>query len=438
MANVFEKPSSRIVRSSRPVRRDRVVLAVVDHLRVHLVRQHVAVVVVQEPRDLDVHLARHDAAGRVGGRVQDHELRARREALGEIVGGEREAGLLGDRQRHRRGARPADHRLVDREAGVRVDDLVARVAGREHAEEQERLRARRRPARGRGRSRAGACATGTRPPPRAAPGSRAPGSSGSAPSRSAFATPPRRCAAACRSRARRSGGGSCRWPCASSALARASTSNAVSVPRRERLSAIVIGSPFRGTRCRGRAAGARGSVAIRARSAGTSASSPSAPAITAPTSRKSSASRPRMVAAGVPIRMPLVIIGGRGSNGTALRLTVMAQAASRSSACWPSNAESFRFSSSRWLSVPPETSAWPRRVSVSASAAAFATTCVWYRLERLAAGGLEAHGLGGDGVHQRPALHAGEDGGVDLLGEAGAAQDEARRAGRRASCGWST
>ena len=31
------------------------------------------------------------------------------------------------------------------------------------------------------------------------------------------------------------------WPCASSALARASTSKAVSVPSRERLSAIVIG-----------------------------------------------------------------------------------------------------------------------------------------------------------------------------------------------------
>ena len=35
----------------------------------------------------------------------------------------------------------ADRRLVDGEARVRIDDLVARPAGREHGEEQERLRA---------------------------------------------------------------------------------------------------------------------------------------------------------------------------------------------------------------------------------------------------------------------------------------------------------
>ena len=37
----------------------------------------------------------------------------------------------------------ADHRLVDREARVRVDHLVARLASREHTEEEERLRTRR-------------------------------------------------------------------------------------------------------------------------------------------------------------------------------------------------------------------------------------------------------------------------------------------------------
>ena len=42
-----------------------------------------------------------------------------------------------------------------------------------------------------------------------------------------------------------------------------------------------------------------------------------------PTSVKSSAWRPRVASAGVPRRRPLVTIGGRGSNGTALRLTVM-------------------------------------------------------------------------------------------------------------------
>ena len=41
------------------------------------------------------------------------------------------------------------------------------------------------------------------------------------------------------------------------------------------------------------------------------------------TSAKSSSSKPRVASAGVPIRRPEVTIGGRGSNGTALRLTVM-------------------------------------------------------------------------------------------------------------------
>ena len=44
-----------------------------------------------------------------------------------------------------------------------------------------------------------------------------------------------------------------------------------------------------------------------------------------------------MASAGVPMRRPEVTIGGRGSNGTALRFTVMPTSCSRSSACWPSS-----------------------------------------------------------------------------------------------------
>ena len=44
---------------------------------------------------------------------------------------------------------------------------------------------------------------------------------------------------------------------------------------------------------------------------------------------------PRVVSAGVPIRRPEACIGGRWSNGIALRLTVMPTSARRSSASLP-------------------------------------------------------------------------------------------------------
>ena len=49
----------------------------------------------------------------------------------------------------------------------------------------------------------------------------------------------------------------------------------------------------------------------------------SAAAMMSATSAKSSSPNPRVARAGVPIRRPEETIGGRGSNGTALRLTVM-------------------------------------------------------------------------------------------------------------------
>ena len=49
----------------------------------------------------------------------------------------------------------------------------------------------------------------------------------------------------------------------------------------------------------------------------------SAAAMILPTSTKSSTCSPRVASAGVPIRSPDDTAGGRGSNGTALRLTVI-------------------------------------------------------------------------------------------------------------------
>jgi len=71
-----------------------------------------------------------------------------------------------------------------------------------------------------------------------------------------------------------------------------------------------------------------------------------------PTSRMSSSVNPRMVAAGVPMRTPEAIVGGRSSKGTVLRFTVIATSCSRSSASRPDHCVGRRSICSRWLSVP--------------------------------------------------------------------------------------
>ena len=100
----------------------------------------------------------------------------------------------------------------------------------------------------------------------------------------------------------------------------------------------------------------------RPRSASTSQVGCSAAAITSATSVNSVSPKPRVASAGVPIRSPEVTIGGRGSNGTALRLTVIPTSCSRSSACLPSRPDSRRSTSTRCTSVPPVSTATPASV----------------------------------------------------------------------------
>ena len=69
-------------------------------------------------------------------------------------------------------------------------------------------------------------------------------------------------------------------------------------------------------------------------------------------------------------------IGGRGSKGTALRLTVMPMSCRRSSACWPSSSDSRRSTSARCTSVPPVSTLTPWPASSSAAATAFAPSTV--------------------------------------------------------------
>ena len=146
-----------------------------------------------------------------------------------------------------------------------------------------------------------------------------------------------------------------------------------------------------------------------------------------PTSVKSSACRPRVASAGVPTRRPLVTIGGRGSNGTALRLTVMPMSCRRSSACWPSSSDSRRSTSTRCTSVPPVSTLtpWPAPSSSSATRLGARDGAALALAERLGRGDLERDRLAGDHVLERAALLAREDGRVDLLGVLLAAEDHA-------------
>ena len=64
---------------------------------------------------------------------------------------------------------------------------------------------------------------------------------------------------------------------------------------------------------------------------------------------------PRVVDAGVPMRSPLVTIGGRGSFGTAFLFTVMLARPSAASASLPVMLRSSQAHEEQMLSVPPET-----------------------------------------------------------------------------------
>src|SRR5215212_7652953 len=89
--------------------------------------------------------------------------------------------------------------------------------------------------------------------------------------------------------------------------------------------------------------------------------------MTSATSANCSSPKPRVASAGVPIRSPDVTIGGRGSNGTAFRLTVMPTSCRRSSACLPSSCDSRRSTSTRCTSVPPVSTLTPAARASSAS-----------------------------------------------------------------------
>ncbi len=151
-----------------------------------------------------------------------------------------------------------------------------------------------------------------------------------------------------------------------------------------------------------------------------------------PTSRKSSSSKPRIVIAGVPTRKPDATVGGRSSNGTVLRLTVI-----------PTSGEAIL----RVLAAPLRAAQIDeQQVRVGTAGEDVQPALLDRRGERVRvrphralvlAEGLrrsdpEAGRLRRDHVVQRSALHPGEDGAVECLRVLLAAEDEPRpRPGER-------
>ena len=123
--------------------RDAERLALVLQAAVDLVGEDDEIVLHRELGEpLDV-LVRQDGSGRVVRRVEDEQPRARRDQRGDLLDVHPEVVRLAQRGGDRRAADVARHRLVDREARVRVDDLVAVVDQGEHGVEHDRLCARR-------------------------------------------------------------------------------------------------------------------------------------------------------------------------------------------------------------------------------------------------------------------------------------------------------
>src|SRR5271166_3695947 len=82
-----------------------------------------------------------DASGRILRRVQDDELGAIGDETGQLVHVEAEIALLAQWNGNSFRAQEVDHRLVNREAGIGIDDLVSLFHQREHGEEDNRFAA---------------------------------------------------------------------------------------------------------------------------------------------------------------------------------------------------------------------------------------------------------------------------------------------------------
>ena len=139
---------------------------------------------------------------------------------------------------------------------------------------------------------------------------------------------------------------------------------------------------------------------------------------------------PRVVVAGVPIRIPDAMLGGFWSNGMAFLLTVMPTSSRSASASRPVTPSGVTSTSARWLSVPPRDEAGAGRGERLGEDARVLDRAGLVRAEVLGLGEVERHGLGRDDVHQRAALDAGEDALVDRRPRACSCRAPGSRPGR--------
>ena len=126
------------------VAQEALVLAIaVEHLAVDLVRQHGDVGVPLQAGDEALHLlGRHGAAAGIVRAVEDDQAGLGRDLGQHLVGGEGELVLLQQRDRHRLGPGVLDHRAIDGEAGIGIQDLGAGLAEHQDGEEHGGLAAR--------------------------------------------------------------------------------------------------------------------------------------------------------------------------------------------------------------------------------------------------------------------------------------------------------
>ena len=143
-------------------------------------------------------------------------------------------------------------------------------------------------------------------------------------------------------------------------------------------------------------------------------------------SRKSSSSKPRIVIAGVPMRTPEATVGGRSSNGTVLRFTVICTSCSRSSAALPVHSELRRSICMRCVSVPPVRMLEAALLQRLREHVGVRRTCRWYSRNASVPAILKHVAFAAIVCIERPALHAREHGPVDRRGMLLAAEDESR------------
>ena len=160
--------------------------------------------------------------------------------------------------------------------------------------------------------------------------------------------------------------------------------------------------------------------------------------MTGPISRISSSPMPRVVSAGVPMRMPEVTIGGRSSNGIDVLVHRDAGAVQRVLAVLPGERPGREVDQHQVVvGAAAARGASPARCSASASAAAFVDDLLLAGLELGLERSPKATALPAMTCISGPPWMPGKTAWSTVLRVARSrAQDQAGRAGRAASCAW--